>query len=153
MKKAIRCIAFLIITFLVLIRTYDILKWKDTSGDYLSSTTQLYATKDNLMDVIFLGSSHCYCTISPDVLWGNYGIAGFNMTTSGQDKNTTYHLLKEALKTQSPKVVCVEVWGMTSDEHGVQGNIYRNMLAMKLSQNSIDLVESYIDEVWECLQR
>lgn len=146
MKKAIRCIAFLIITFLVLIRTYDILKWKDTSGDYLSSTTQLYATKDNLMDIIFLGSSHCYCTISPDVLWGSYGFSAFNMTTSGQDKKTTYHLLKEALKTQSPKVVCVEVWGMTSDEHGVQGNVYRNMLAMKLSQNSIDLVESYIDE-------
>lgn len=146
MKKAIRCIAFLIITFFVLIRTYDILKWKDTSGDYLSSTAQLYATKDNLMDVIFLGSSHCYCTISPDVLWGNYGIAGFNMTTSGQDKNTTYHLLKEALKTQSPKIVCVELWGLTFDKHGVQGNIYRNMMAMKLSQNSISLVKTYIEE-------
>lgn len=146
MKKAIRCIAFLIVTFLLINRTYDVLRWKDTSGDYLSSTTQLYSTKDNLIDVVFFGSSHCYCSISPDVLWGNYGFSAFNMTTSGQDKNTTYHLLKEVLKTQSPKVVCVELWGLTFDKHGVQGNVYRNMLAMKLSQNSISLVKSYIEE-------
>ena len=107
MKKAIRCIAFLLILFFVIIRAYDILSWKDTSEAYLSSTKQLYSTEDDLMDVVFLGSSHCYCGISPDVLWGNYGISAFNMTTSGQDKISTYYLLKETLKTQSPDVVCV----------------------------------------------
>lgn len=146
MKKAIRCIAFLLILFFVIIRAYDILSWKDTSEAYLSSTKQLYSTEDDLMDVVFLGSSHCYCGISPDVLWGNYGISAFNMTTSGQDKISTYYLLKETLKTQSPDVVCVELWGLTFDEHGVQGNVYRNMLAMELSQNAVDLVKAYVDE-------
>ena len=146
MKKVIRCIAFLVIMFLVLGRTYDILKWKDTSGDYLSSTKQLYSTEDNLIDIVFFGSSHCYCGISPDVLWGDYGFAAFNMTTSGQDKMSTSHLLKEVLKTQSPNVVCVELWGLTFDEHAVEGNVHRNMLAMDLSQNSISLIKEYIDE-------
>ena len=146
MKKALRCIAFLIVMFFVIRTTYDVLSWKDTAEKYVSSTKQLYATDDNLMDVVFLGSSHCYCGIAPDVLWGNYGMAAFNMATSGQDKLSTYHLLKEVLKAQSPKVVCVEMWGLTFDEHAVQGNVYRNMLAMKLSQNSISLVREYVDE-------
>lgn len=146
MKKAIRCIAFLVVLFLVFLRTYDVLSWKDTSGAYWSSTKQLYSTEDELIDVVFLGSSHCYCSICPDVLWGNYGISAFNMTTSGQDKKSTYYLLKELLKTQSPKVVCVELWGLAFDEHGVQGNVYRNMLAMKLSQNSVGLIKDYIGE-------
>ena len=150
MKKAIRGIAFLIILFFVFIRTYDVLSWKDTSGTYLSATEQLYATDEQLMDVIFFGSSHCYCGICPDVLWGNYGISAFNMTTSGQDKISSYHLLIETLKTQSPEVVCVELWGLTFDEHAVEGNVYRNMFAMSLSQNSVELVKEYADEEkWE----
>ena len=98
MKKVIRGIAFLIIAVMVIIQVFSVLKWKDTNGDYLSSTRQLYATEKDLMDIVFMGSSHCYCGICPDVLWGNYGISAFNMTTSGQDKISSYHLLKETLK-------------------------------------------------------
>ncbi len=146
MKKAIRCMAFLIILFFSITGTYNVLSWKDTHGDYITSTKQLYSTDENLMDVIFLGSSHCYCGINPDVLWGNYGISAFNMTISGQDKDSTYHTLVETLKTQSPEIVCVEMWGLTFDEHAVLGNAYRNMMAMKLSRNSIELIEDYVDE-------
>lgn len=146
MKKALRCIAFLIVLFLVLNRTYGILSWKDTYGDYITSTQQLYSTKEELIDAVFLGSSHCYCSINPDILWGNYGISAFNMSISGQDKDTTYHTLVETLKTQSPKVVCVEAWGVTFEEHASQGNVYRNMLALELSKNSIELIQDYVDE-------
>lgn len=155
MKKAIRCIAFFIILICLLIRTYDVLSWKDTSEPYWSATKQLYSTKEDLMDVVFFGSSHCYCGISPDILWGNYGMSAFNMTTSGQDKMSTYYLLKETLKTQSPKVVCVELWGLVFDKHGVQGNVYRNMLAMKLSQNAVALIQDYVgeEEKWDYILR
>ena len=146
MKKVIRGIAFLIISVMVIARVYDVLKWKDTSGDYLSSTRQLYATEDNLMELVFLGSSHCYCGINPDILWGDYGYAAFNMTISGQDKMSTYYHLKELLKTQSPKVVCVELWGLHYDRQDVEGNVYRNMMAMDLSKNAIELIQAYADE-------
>ena len=146
MKKAIRCIAFVVILSLVILRTYDILKWKDTAGDYLSATQQFYATEEDLIDVVFLGSSHSYCGTSADVMWGEYGFSAFGMNTSGQDKDSTYYMLKEVLKTQSPKVVCVEMWGLTFDEHAVLGNVYRNMLSLKLSRNSIELVQAYIED-------
>ena len=146
MKKVIRGIAFLMITVIIIFGVYKVLKWKDTTGGYVSSTSQLYATENDLMDVIFLGSSHCYCSINPDVLWGEFGYSTFNMTISGQDKWSTYYHLKEALKTQSPKVVCVELFGLTFDEHGVEGNVYRNMMSMNLSRNSAELVKAYIKD-------
>lgn len=146
MKKAIRCIAFLLILGIIIRKTYGVLAWKDTAEEYVSSTQQLYATNEELVDVVFLGSSHCYCAIAPDELWGNYGFSAFSMSTSGQDKESAYYLLKETLKTQSPKVVCVELWGLTFDEHAIEGNVHRNMLAMELSQNSVALIEAYVEE-------
>lgn len=145
-KSAVRCIAFLAVLLFLIVRTYDVLSWKDTLGDYLSSVNQLYATEDDMMDVVFTGSSHTYCSISPALLWGENGIAAFNMTTSGQDKDSTYHYLVELLKTQSPKVVCVELYGLTFDQHEVDGNRHRNMMGMPLSENSIALIDEHIED-------
>jgi len=146
LKSAVRGIAFLTLVFFLIVRCYDILSWKDTLGDYLSSTTQLYATEEDRMDVLFMGSSHTYCGVSPAILWNETGIASFNMTTSGQDKNSTTHYLVEALKTQSPKVVFVELWGLTFDQHAVEGNVHRNMMGMPLSENSIALIDDYVTD-------
>lgn len=146
MKKAIKLIVFTIVAVLVISETYRILSWKDTTGGYLSATQQLYATEDDLIDLLFLGSSHCYCGINPSVLWDEYGISAFDMAVSGQDKDSTYHMLKEVLKTQSPKVVCIDMWGLFYDEHEVLGNLYRNMLCMKTSKNSVDLVQSHVEK-------
>lgn len=145
-KSAVRCIAFLAILFFLIVRTYDVLSWKDTLGDYLSSVNQLYATEDDMMDVVFTGSSHTYCSISPALLWGENGISAFNMATSGQDKDSTYHYLLELLKTQSPKVVCVELYGLTFEQHSVDGNRHRNMMGMPLSENSIALIDEHIED-------
>ena len=146
MKKLFKAIAFTLIAVWSICYVYNVLSWKDTTGAYLSSTEQLYATEDELIDLVFMGSSHCYCGINPSVLWDSYGISAFDMAISSQDKKTTYYTLKELLKTQSPKVVCVDMWGAVFEEHGVESNVYRNMLSMKTSANSVDLVQSYITE-------
>lgn len=146
MKKIIRGLAFFILLIFILGRTYGILAWKDTTGGYLSSIQQMYATDDNLMDVIFMGSSHCYCSINPALLWNRYGMAAFDMSVSGQDKDSTYYTLIEILKTQSPQIVCVDAYGLLFDRHAVLGNVYRNMLSMKLSHNSNELIRSYVAE-------
>lgn len=126
--------------------TYQVLEWKDTTGDYQSSFQQLYATEDDLMDVVFMGSSHCYAGINPTILWDEYGISAFDMAVSGQDKDSTYYMLKELLKTQSPEVVFVDAYGLLFDEHDVLGNLYRNMLTMDVSNNSNELIRTVVDE-------
>lgn len=141
--KTIEYIVFAVLLIAVLSGVYGVLSWKDTNGDYMSTTAQLYATEDNLIDVVFMGSSHCYCGIYPSVLWKDKGIASFDMSTSGQDRNSTYHMLKELLKTQKPKVVYVDLFELTYDRHDVTSNEYRNYLAMKTSPNSVESVRNY----------
>lgn len=146
MKNTIRITAFIAIAVLLIFGTYKILSWKDTTGGYLSSTQQLYATEDNLIDVVFMGSSHVYCSINPSILWDTYGISAFDMAISGQDKTSTYYTLQEFLKTQSPQVVCIDAYGLLFDEHAVLGNVYRNMLSMKFSSTSNELIRNYMEE-------
>lgn len=146
MKNTIRITAFIAIAVLLISGTYKILSWKDTTGGYLSSTQQLYATDENLIDVVFMGSSHVYCSINPSILWDTYGISAFDMAISGQDKASTYYTLQELLKTQSPQVVCIDAYGLLFDRHAVLGNVYRNMLSMNFSSTSNDLIRTYVEE-------
>ena len=144
--KILRILVFVAIIFGLVVRSYEVLSWKDTFGDYMSSTNQLYSTEDDLMEVVFVGSSHCYCGINPAVLWDEKGIPAFNMATSGQDKDSSYHYLIETLKTQSPKIVFVELWGLTFEEHLIEGNIHRNMMGMKNSENAFALIDTYVQD-------
>lgn len=146
LKSAIKAVAFLSLLFILIVRSYDVLSWKDTMGDYLSSIDMLNTTKEDSIDVVFMGSSHTYCSVAPSVIWNETGIAAFNMTTSGQDKDSTYHYLVELLKTQSPKVVFVELWGLTFDVQMFEGNEHRNMMGMPISTNSLALIDDYVKD-------
>ena len=142
----VKCICFFTLLGLVISSVYNVLKWKDTTGEYLSSVEQLYATPEDLIDVVFVGSSHCYCGIHPAILWKEYGIAAFDMSVSAQDKNSSYHDLIELYKTQNPSVIYVDLHALTYDQHLVVANVYRNYLSLKTSPNSIALVNKYIEE-------
>ncbi len=137
---------FIVIAAICILGVYNVLKWKDTTGDYLSSVEQLKATDAGLMDVVFVGSSHTYCGINPSYFWEDKGIAAFDMAVSGQDKDSAYYHLKNLLKTQSPKVVFVDLYALTFDEHAVEGNIYRNLLSLPFSADAVRLVTDYADK-------
>jgi hypothetical protein len=62
-KQAAKIIVFCLIFVVLFNYVYKVLSWKDTAGDYYSSMESFYALDDNVMDVLFLGSSHCYCSI------------------------------------------------------------------------------------------
>ena len=142
----IKCVCFFTLLGWIVFSVYNVLKWKDTTGEYLSSVEQLYATPENLIDVVFLGNSHCYFGIHPAILWKEYGIAAFDMSVSSQDKNSAYHDLIELYKTQSPSILYVDLNALTYDQHMVVSNVYRNYLSLKTSPNSIALVNKYIEE-------
>lgn len=139
-KRIIKVVAFCLILFLFLNYIYDVFSWKDTAGDYYSSVDNFYELDEDLVDVMFLGSSRCYCTINNAHLWNEFGIASFSMSISGQDIVSSYHSLVEGLKTQTPEVVCLEVYGTLFDGYGVDSNLYRNTLPFNLSLNSWKLV-------------
>lgn len=147
-QKIIRVVAvlgFIALTVACLHKIYDILRWKDTTGGYLSSIEQLYNTDEDLIDLVFLGSSHCYCGIYPELLWEEKGIAGFDLAVSAQDRDSAYYQLKELLKTQHPQVVVVDIYGICFEKHLVESNVYRNYLSMKTSLNSVAHIMAYAE--------
>jgi hypothetical protein len=64
------------------------------------------------IDVLFFGSSLVYCNIVPGVLWENLGVTSYLMAGPEQTMPITYSYIKEACRTQSPKVVAVEITGL-----------------------------------------
>ncbi len=143
-KNTVKILVFCILFLFFLNRIYDVFSWKDTAGDYISSMESFYNLEDNVVDVLFLGSSHSYCSVIPAQLWQDYGMAGFNMAISGQDLASSYYNFAEALKTQDLKVVCVDLFGCTYSGYLVEGNMYRNTLSRKLSKTSVEAVNSIV---------
>ena len=78
------------------------------SEDGINQFDAFYKQPENSIDVLFVGSSKVYCDIATGVLWENHGIASFDLGGAEAPAWVSYYQLKEALKTQRPKVICYE---------------------------------------------
>lgn len=145
-KRLIKSVLFCVILMFLLNSTYQVLSWKDTAGEYFSSVNSFYELDEDLVDVLFLGSSHCYCSINNSLLWKDYGIASFSLAISGQDLVSTYYTLAESLKTQKPDVICVEIYYAVTGGYQVVGNLYRNTLPFHISLNSLEAVRAMVKD-------
>lgn len=110
MKKTVRWllagVLFIGIGLLLYGRISEVLRRKSgTESDMIHS---FYEVKEDSLDVLFLGSSHLYYGIQPNVLWREYGIAAYDMGSAEQTVASSYFLLKEAFQYQKPKVVVLE---------------------------------------------
>lgn len=77
------------------------------------STWGRYLEEDkNSINVLFFGSSITYCDTAPPVIWEEAGISSYVMAGPEQTIPITYYYVEEALKTQSPKAIFVEVTGV-----------------------------------------
>lgn len=68
-----------------------------------------YAEEDNSIEVLFVGASTMFCTADPLVLYEDYGITSYDFGSSSQHFELSYLYMQEALKTQKPKVIALEV--------------------------------------------
>lgn len=81
--------------------------------DTYGSTWRAYlAEPEDSVDVLYLGSSYAYCDVNPAVIYDETGLTGYVMGGSEQTLAITYWYLKEALRTQSPSAVVLELSGL-----------------------------------------
>ena len=136
-KTIIRIIAFLTILSVVLIYCNNVLKLKEQRGIY--SMTKMYEQKKNTVDVLVVGSSHAFTNFDTGLLWDEYGISSFVLAGGIQPFWNTYHFLKEALKTQHPKLIILEgymaihYWDYSDSTY-----IALNNYGLRLSPNKIE---------------
>ena len=60
-----------------------------------------------------------------------------------RDSNVTYYLLKEALKTQSPKIVVLDLYYFgLADKYGDEGYIRYVLDNLKFSKNKLEAINN-----------
>ena len=79
------------------------------------SIAGIQGEKDHTIDLLVVGDSESYTSMSPMDLWNQTGITSFDCGQPGQRIQETCFLLKEAFKTQSPKLVILETNAMFRD--------------------------------------
>lgn len=62
----------------------------------------------DMVDVLCVGSSLAYTSCNTEVLWNEYGIPAFCISGPNQTVAYSYYYIKEALRTQKPKVILLE---------------------------------------------
>ncbi|MPM10506.1 hypothetical protein SDC9_56838 [bioreactor metagenome] len=81
--------------------------------DSYGSTWGSYLKEEkNSIDVMYFGSSITYCDVIPAVIWDNSGLSAYVMAGPEQTIPISYYYIKEATRTQHPKMIFLEVTGV-----------------------------------------
>lgn len=83
--------------------------------------------------------------IYPMTLWEDFGITSYNVASSGEQMEVTYYVLKEVLKTKTPRVVVVDVYRLHAREEGFDENpglIHGSMDFMPFSDTKVELAKN-----------
>lgn len=72
-----------------------------------------YEEPRDTIDVLFVGGSHANAAFAPTQMFERQGFTGYVLYSWSQPPWTSYHYLKEGLKTQKPKVVVLDAFGLT----------------------------------------
>ena len=101
-----------------------------------------YAQKENTVDVLLLGSSHTGMNLDASAFWTERGQSAYALWGSIQPFWSTYHFLVEALKTQQPKAVILDVYAATFDfEYSDSARQAVNVCGMRPSLNKWEAIK------------
>lgn len=146
MKKRIAKITVLLLCGIICMSAiWSALSFK--YGDGILGMKYLYQQQENSVDVLVLGSSHAFEDVNTEILYDEYGIAAYVLAGSVQPLWNTYYYLKEALKTQKPKLVVIEGFMTSQDfEYSDNSRIIKNCLGIRDIRNRIDALKVSVPE-------
>lgn len=147
MSKKVKVIIFIMIFITIFLIISKFLNPVGSTGEWYSSyiITDYYKKKKDTVNVLYVGSSNIYAGISPLEIYEKTGITGYDMSTPEQKVWTSYYELKEAFKTQSPKVVFLESSEFfCSPNDQAEPSIRKAIDPLKWSDNKVDMINDSI---------
>ncbi|GEM_PF-1765934 len=113
MKRSIRYILEislkLVLVALITLTSYEVLN-RVFYNNEVSHGDDFKSLPEDSIDVIVLGSSHAQYSFVPSFFYEETGLNSYVLGTSCQPYQVSYEMLKEALKTQQPQMVIMEVF-------------------------------------------
>ncbi len=82
----------------------------DDVNSYTRLTLHEFYESEEEIETIFLGTSHCFRAYDPQVYEELTGECAYNLGSSSQNIDTSYYLLKEALKYQDIQKVYLDIY-------------------------------------------
>ncbi len=134
-----------VLLFLFLLRTLSYMV--RGSGDTKNRFMGFYAEPKDTLDIVMIGSSPTYSCCSMPELYGEYGIKAYPLASNVQRPISGQFLVKEAEKTQSPKLYMFEMRMYVGLEVGLGGNmVYTREVTdnMMYSMNRIDAINAMV---------
>ena len=156
MKKRIRgylktvVIVLSLLFFLFCFRSVDrLLAIRSPHG--IDQMRTFYDQVRNSVDVLFLGSSHTHVDINTGTLWEEYGIASYDLSGAEQPLWITYHVMREALKTQRPRLMVLECYAPSVFKEDIHHDwINENIMGMRFSLNKLQMMRVSLEPaLWE----
>lgn len=145
MKKylsVIQVVGFLLLFGLFFTEVTDVLIKKEHKNN---TVADFYNEPKNTVDVVFLGTSHAYHSFSPMELWKEEGISSYNLATSSQPLQASYYLAKEAIRTQHPKVIVLEVHGVKYEaDYYSKARLHVAMDGIPMNLTKIEMFRDYL---------
>lgn len=140
-----KSVAFVAVFLALLALIMNVLEFKQEDGTL--PVHNYYELPADTVDVLVLGSSHAGMNVSTRTMFDEYGIAGYRLWGSIQPVWNSYYYLKEAVKTQSPKVVILDVHSVTFEqEYGTYPVQVKNTIAMRPSREKIENIWASVPE-------
>lgn len=115
-------------------------KYEEMPNDLTSKIKGFYALEENTIDVLFMGTSHTYYGFNPSILYKETGLSSYVFAGECQPISVTYHYLVEALKTQSPSLIVLDVFALLPTSYVCQNNgiIKKNLESFNFSKNKFE---------------
>ena len=138
----IRAVLFVALLALILapLQTLFARKSLTTPFDMTNKIGGFFNEAEHEFEVMFFGSSHAYAAVSPLAIWDETGVKSYVLATQQQPLWATCTYLEEALKSQSPALVVLEVNMATVDQESFdEGVTYSYMDELPLSWNKVRL--------------
>lgn len=117
------------ISFLIKFICFNLVLFVILSGlDFVMRNKELEGAQDNFAkwkpehaDIVFVGSSHQFCSVDTELLFYKYGIESYMLSTSAQTVPMSYYAAKEAIELASPDAICFEVSYVANDIRTLEG--------------------------------
>ena len=146
-KKAgfmIRLVCFALLTAAVLAYANYVLTPKHDYG--ICSMVNLYRQPEDSVDVLTVGTSLAYAGVNTNVLWKEYGIASYNLCSAEQPFWVSYYTIKEALKTQHPKVILLDAKSSTyTRDYSKRGRTILSTFGIRGMENRVGAIMACVE--------